>query len=602
VNTPEVVTPAVSCLLIGFRSMMRPIVGLACRLGGVPTPEVLTTQLQEKSFQLHLLDEQQLLLNRVISKIRASLDLETIFRTAAKETCKLLQVERVAVYRFFDDWGGEFVSEFEFAEPSWIDLEKLGKNTVWNDSYLQEHRGGRYRQNQPLVVPDVYRANLSQCHLEVLEQFHIQAYATVPIFIGQRLWGVLAAYQHSQPYQWQETQVKFLMQVATHLGFAVKQAELLAQAEQKAAELQMAYEQQQVLFNLVTQIRETLDLDTLFKTMVRETRKTLQADRVAIFQFDPDSHYDSGRFVAEHVLPAYDSTIATPISDHCFGETYAPYYAQGRMQILGDTDAAGLKDCHREVLQRFQIKAQMVMPLLRGGQLWGLLCVHQCRQPRPWKEREIQFIQRLAVQFSVALDHSELLAQSRTQAAELDQTIAALHQSHAELEKLSHIDALTQVANRRCFNDVLDREWRRLLRTDAPLSLLLFDIDHFKAYNDRYGHLAGDNCLSQVAQAAQSAVKRQSDLLARYGGEEFAVILPNTDPAGAVQIAQDIQQAIAALQIPHSALGDAHHVTVSLGVASVIPSRSLSVTALVDEADKALYQAKDEGRDRVVCR
>lgn len=581
---------------------MQPIVNFACWLGDIPTPKTLRAQLQEQSRHLQLLDQQQHMLNRVISKIRASLDLETIFRTAAKETCKLLQVERVAVYRFFDDWGGEFVSEFEFAEPGWNDLEALGKNTVWNDSYLQEHQGRRYCDNQPLVVTDVYEAGLSQCHLDILAQFHIRAYATVPIFIGQRLWGVLAAYQHSKPYEWQDTQVQFLMQVAAHLGFAVKQAELLVQAEQKAEELQVAYEQQQVLFSLVTEIRETLDLDTLFKTMVRETRKTLQADRVGIFQFDPDSHYNAGQFVAEHVLPGYDSAIATPVNDHCFGENYAVYYEQGRIQVIADIDAAGLKDCHLQVLKQFQVKAQVVMPLLQGGTLWGLLCVHQCSQPRCWKETEIQFIQRLAAQFSVALEHAELLAQSRKQAAELDSAMRDLKQSHASLEKLTRLDALTQVANRRCFDDVLATEWKRIHRTNGYLSLILFDIDHFKIYNDRYGHLAGDTCLFQVAQAAQSVVKRPSDLLARYEGEEFAVILPDTDQAGAVQIAHEIQRAIADLKILHTNLGgEQRFVTISLGVASTIPSKGMSMMALIDEADKALYQAKEQGRNRVVC-
>lgn len=574
------------------------LANFACRAGGMPTPPTLQAQIREQNLQVQIRDEQQRALDRVISKIRASLDLETIFRTTTKETCKLLRVERVAVYRFFEDWGGEFVSDFEFAEPGWNDLGFLGQNTVWNDTYLQEHQGGRYQSNHTLVVADVYAAGLSQCHLDILAQFHIRAYATAPIFIGHKLWGVLAAYQHSQPYDWQEQQIKFLTNVATHLGFAVKQSELLAQTQQKAEELQETYERQQLLFNLVSEIRETLDLDILFKTMVRETRKILKVDRVGIFQFTPDSNYNSGQFVAEHVLPAYDSALATAVHDHCFSEKYAMQYEKGRMQVISDLDTAELQECHRRLLKLFQIKAQMITPLMKGEQLWGLLCVHQCCQPRQWKETEIQFIKQLAAQFSVALGQAELLAQYRLQAIELDKAMQELRQSNFKLEQLTVIDSLTQVANRRRFDEVLGKEVNHRLRTESYLSLIMFDIDYFKTYNDHYGHLAGDACLSKIAKAAQSVVKRPTDLLARYGGEEFAVILPDTNASGAIQVAQAIQAAVSNLQITYSSnSNEGNWVTISLGITSQIPTPDLSVETFIAEADKALYQAKEQGRN-----
>ncbi|WP_432813608.1 sensor domain-containing diguanylate cyclase [Pantanalinema sp. GBBB05] len=580
-----------------FSSLWSVLADFACRAGGMPTPQTLQTQIHEQNLQVQLRDEQQRALDRVISKIRASLDLETIFRTTTKETCKLLRVERVAVYRFFENWGGEFVSDFEFAEPGWNDLGFLGQNTVWNDTYLQEHQGGRYQSNHTLVVADVYAAGLSQCHLDILAQFHIRAYATAPIFIGHKLWGVLAAYQHSQPYDWQEQQIKFLTNVATHLGFAVKQSELLAQTQQKAEELQETYERQQLLFNLVSEIRETLDLDILFKTMVRETRKILKVDRVGIFQFAPDSNYHSGQFVAEHVLPAYDSALATAVYDHCFSEKYAMQYEQGRMQVIADLDTAELQECHRRLLKLFQIKAQIITPLMKGERLWGLLCVHQCCQPRQWKETEIQFIKQLAAQFSVALGQAELVAQYRLQATELDKAMQELRQSNFKLEQLTIIDPLTQVANRRRFNEVLDKEVKHQHRTDSYLSLILFDIDYFKAYNDYHGHLAGDACLSKIAKAVQSVVKRPTDLLARYGGEEFAVILPDTNASGAIQVAREIQMAVSNLQITCDHSHEGNGVTISLGITSQIPTPDLSVETLIAEADKALYQAKEQGRN-----
>lgn len=591
---------------ISLHSVIRRITKLTadviCKLLGQPSLSDLEAQLYNKSLQIQQIEDQQKALYRVINKIRASLDLETIFRTTSKEMCRLLQIERVAVYRFSEDWGGEFVSDFEFAEPGWDEAQKFAENTVWNDSYLQQHQGGRYRNNEALTVADIYEAGLSPCHVEVLEQFYIRAYATVPIFIGKQLWGILAAYQHSQPHQWKEIEVKFLSQVATQLGFAVKQAELLAHAKQQATELYKANGQQEILFNLVTEIRESLNINTLFKTTVREVRKALRADRVAIFQFDLQSNYNSGEFVAENVLPAYNCAIAFKVNDHCFGTKYAAVYQQGRMQVLSDIYQAGLEDCHLQVLEQFQIKAQIIVPLLKGKILWGLLCVHQCHSTRKWEKTEIQFVSQLATQFSVALEHSELLEQFRSQTDQLMQANCALEQANFQLEKLSKLDALTQIANRRYFDEVLEQEWNRLRRSQEYLSLILFDIDRFKDYNDYYGHPAGDECLVQVARAAQSVLKRSTDLLARYGGEEFAVILPNTDQAGAIRITELIRDAIQELKILHvNQNSQQFYVTVSLGVASQIPQSDSSAQGLIHAADKALYKAKEAGRNRWIC-
>ncbi|MEH1789084.1 MAG: diguanylate cyclase [Nostoc sp.] len=589
-------------LYIIVQKILKLFAHLLCKLLGQPSVSDLETQLHEKYVQIQQLEEQERALYRVISKIRASLELEKIFRTATKETCKLLRIERIAVYRFDENWGGEFVSEFEFAEPGWDDVDTLGKNTVWNDSYLQEHQGGRYRNNETLVVSDVYAIGLSQCHLEILEQFHIRAYATAPIFVGKKLWGVLAAYQHSQPHEWKKLEIQFLSQIATQLGFAVKQAEFLAQAEQKAAELHKANEQQDILFNLVAEIRESLNLDTLFKTTAREIRKALRTDRVSIFRFYPESNYTSGEFVSENVLPDYDSTIAIKVKDDCFGEKYAVAYHQGRIQVLSDVYQVGLKDCHLQLLEQFQIKAQIVVPLMKGKTLWGLLCVHQCRCSREWKTPEIQFIRQLAAQFNVALEHSELLEQSHSQAHQLAQANHALELANSQLEKLSKLDGLTQIANRYCFDEFLEQEWNRLRQTENYLSLVLFDIDYFKGYNDSYGHLVGDECLIQVARAAQAVLKRPTDLLARYGGEEFIVILPNTNELGAIKVTKLIQKSIQQLNIPHrNQKNFQSFLTVSLGVAIQKPTAKSSPQDLINAADKALYKAKEQGRNRWVC-
>lgn len=598
-------SPVQIALPVSFKMLFpiaRRIANFACQVSGIPNINQLEAKLHDREAALAQMEKQQKALYRVISKIRASLDLETIFRNTTQETCKLLRVERIAVYRFFEDWGGEFLGNFEFAEIGWDELEISGRNTVWNDSHLQEHQGGRYRTNETLVVSDVYAAGLSPCHLEILEQFHIRAYATAPIFIGQKLWGVLAAYQHSQPREWQALEVQFLSQVATQLGFAVKQAELLSQTKQKAEDLRAANEQQQILLNSIAEIRESLDIDTLFQTTVREVRRIMGADRVGIFKFDEDADYQSGEFVAENILPEFNPAIAIKVRDPCFAERYIADYQQGHIQVVSDVSQAGFKACHLEILEQFQIKAKIVVPLVKRSVLWGLLCINQCGRPRYWKLAEVQFAKQLAAQFSVALNHAELLVQSRSQAEQLTQVIQALQQSNEKLEVLTNLDALTQVGNRRFFDEVLEKEWHRLKRMQSHLSLILFDIDNFKSYNDRYGHPSGDECLIQIARASQGVLQRPADVLTRYGGEEFAAILPETNGEGAIQVAQLIQNAIKQLKIPNAGFWEERpFVTVSLGIISEIPTEQKSVQDLIDRADAALYEAKARGRDTWVC-
>lgn len=177
---------------------------------------------------------------------------------------------------------------------------------------------------------------------------------------------------------------------------------------------------------------------------------------------------------------------------------------------------------------------------------------------------------------------------------------AALEEANKKLQRLAHIDGLTQVANRRSFDETLEREWKRCFREQQPLSLILCDVDYFKQYNDYYGHLQGDECLKQVAKAITQAVKRQTDLVARYGGEEFVVILPNTNLDGALQVAQFIQDEIRQLQIPHLKSEVSQFITFSLGISTIIPSNLVDSSTLVNRADQALYQAKQQGRDRII--
>lgn len=167
---------------------------------------------------------------------------------------------------------------------------------------------------------------------------------------------------------------------------------------------------------------------------------------------------------------------------------------------------------------------------------------------------------------------------------------------------LASFDGLTQVANRRRLDEYLDQQWRQMAREFSPLSIILCDIDCFKQYNDTYGHLAGDDCLCQIAQALAQILKRPSDLLARYGGEEFVALLPKTDLRGALVVARQMMSVVEALHIPHAQSSVAPIVSLSIGVASTLPELGHTPHSLLDDADHHLYQAKQQGRARVVYR
>ncbi|NEO53164.1 MAG: PAS domain S-box protein [Okeania sp. SIO3B5] len=217
---------------------------------------------------------------------------------------------------------------------------------------------------------------------------------------------------------------------------------------------------------------------------------------------------------------------------------------------------------------------------------WGVLVAHNCSEKRQWKKWEINLLYQLRIQLEIAIQQSELYQQ--------------LQNANQELYQLATLDGLTKIANRRCFDRYLEREWLRIGREKKTLSLIMCDIDFFKKYNDTYGHQKGDECLQQVAKAISKVVKRPTDLVARYGGEEFAIILPNTNLEGAIHIANIVQQEVYKLQIPHRNSPTYQQVTLSLGVSSIIPFPEATYKSLIAGADRALYQAKQKGRNQVI--
>ena len=212
-----------------------------------------------------------------------------------------------------------------------------------------------------------------------------------------------------------------------------------------------------------------------------------------------------------------------------------------------------------------------------------MLIAYNTNKTRKWQDWELKFLQRLTTQVAIAIQQSQICCQLQT--------------ANQKLQQLAILDGLTNIANRRYFDLVLENEWQRLTREKQPLSLILCDVDHFKLYNDTYGHQQGDRCLRKIAKILKKSTRRPADLPARYGGEEFAIILPNTDAEGALFIAENIARKLAKKQLPHKTSSVNHYVTCSMGISTIIPSTQASFKTIIEAADRLLYQAKGSGRN-----
>nr|WP_228038539.1 diguanylate cyclase [Nodosilinea sp. LEGE 06152] len=349
------------------------------------------------------------------------------------------------------------------------------------------------------------------------------------------------------------------------------------------AEIKLQSQRERLVAEIAQRIRHLLDLDSILAQTVTSVQAFIEADRVIVIQCGADM---SGEVIQESCAEAYPPMLGWSLRDPwSVGEKFLAHYRAGRGLAVENIYTQNLPPSQLAFLEYFQIQAEIVVPLLEDQTLWGLLIAHQCRSPRAWRTPDVRLLQNLATQVGIAIQQAKMHRE--------------LTLANQRLKRMAYLDGLTQVANRRRFEQYLDREWRRMSRENGPLSLIMADIDSFKGFNDRYGHQAGDNCLRLVARLLTRAAKRPGDLVARYGGEEFVLVLPNTDLKGAETVAEDIRLLVRSHRIAHEGSAVAKIVTMSFGVASALPASDGSPAQLVKRADDALYSAKHQGRDQV---
>jgi diguanylate cyclase (GGDEF)-like protein len=356
----------------------------------------------------------------------------------------------------------------------------------------------------------------------------------------------------------------------------IAKAILYALERKKARrQLQVQIERERLMARIVEEIRQSLDLSVILQTTVDEVRKFLQADQVAIYRcYSPTVSRILVAAPSSSLLSSGDRRYGSQQGNDSNGEPTEPIPCQTINSFcqfpMGQvTLGPRAKD------------GALIVPIRsknphQEDRLWGQLVVRVGDQQRSWLPWEIEFLYHLSSQVAIAIQQSALFAQ---------------------VHYLANMDGLTGIGNRRYLDNFLEQQWQKLAQRHQYLSLVLCDIDFFKQYNDTYGHLRGDECLKQVAKLIEKVIRRDTDLAARYGGEEFALVLPQTNSQGCRDLVAHLQAIFKQAQIPHRGSLIKPYLTLSIGSTTMVPSQNLMPKELIDRADRALFKAKQAGRN-----
>ncbi|KAF3887934.1 MULTISPECIES: GAF domain-containing protein [Nostocales] len=403
--------------------------------------------------------EQEQLVARITQKINQSLNLDNLLRLGTAEIRSFLKCDRVGVYRFNEDWTGEFIAESvgagwisivdeqsrdnrlkgKLTEYSHCNVKSLSPVTPSNpDTYLRDTKGGKYTRGERFTqVNDIYAMGYSPCYLEVLEKYQCRAYIVVPLFVDGRLWGLLSAYQNSNIRIWQEWEINFMLQLSLPLSMAVQQMEAQLKIEESSRQIAKSAAREQALARITTRLSRTMDLEaifrlsgqgrenlagerieTIFKIATQETRQMLNCSRVALYQFHPNW---SGRFVAESTASGWNRLleIIPIIEDTFLQETQGGRYKDNDTLVVNDIYTTGHASCHVELLEQMEARAYMIVPVFAGDLLWGLLGAYQNDKPRVWEKGELSSLIQVGIQVGIALKQVKYLEEVRQQSERL---------------------------------------------------------------------------------------------------------------------------------------------------------------------------------------
>ncbi|MDJ0747140.1 MAG: GAF domain-containing protein [Xenococcaceae cyanobacterium MO_167.B27] len=411
-------------------------------------------EIESQVKQQEKIAQQERAIAKLNQKIQQSQDLRDIFRSATNEVRQLLECDRVVVYQFKEDWSGEVLAES--MSSGWVSVMQLQEtdeelystemnasstctlkylestSALDNDTYFKLNQGGDYSKGKKFqVVNDVYSAGFSPCYLQSLEKYQAKAYIIVPIFQNAKLWGLFAVYQNSGARKWEANELNLLLRIVPQLGIAIEQAELLAQIQTNNQELARRSERESAIIQFSSRLmtrfaglmQKNSNPKTIMQFAINELRRVLEADRVTIYHFAPDW---SGKFVVESVGAGWSKILGTELAqvkDSYIQQTQGGRYIRRESLQVNDIYQVEQNDFPIVLLEEWQTKAYLLVPIFKGEKLWGLLGIYQNDTPRQWDSSEQAIVEQVATNIGVTLQVGEYFTKLRSQEEQLSKLV-----------------------------------------------------------------------------------------------------------------------------------------------------------------------------------
>ncbi len=340
-----------------------------------------------------------------IHYIRQSITKEDILKASVREVRRVLNCDRVVVYSMNQDNYGMIVAESVAA--GWTRAEgKVIKDPCFQTKYLDKYRNGRVR-----AWSNIYESGFTSCYIEQLEQLEVKANLVTPIVNEGKLFGLLVAHQCSNTRQWQQPEIRWVTDIATQVGFALDNAQVLADAKRLRQQREDESKWTDYFTDVIHHIRHSLKTEDILQTSVREVRRILNCDRVVLYSLNQNLRY--GTVIEESVSPGWTRALGKKIDDPCFEPTYREKYLDGRARAWNNIRESSMSQCYIEQLEKLEVKANLVTPVINEGKLFGLLVAHQCSNTRQWQQPEIRWMTEIATQVGFALDNAQVLADAK---------------------------------------------------------------------------------------------------------------------------------------------------------------------------------------------
>ena len=347
------------------------------------------------------------LLNEIVGHLRQSLQEEDIFNIAVEKIRQGLNCDRVVVYSLDRDSYG--VVRAESVASGWMrSLGLVMEDPCFASKYLEAYSQGRVK-----AINNIHEAGLTECYLEQLEKLEVKANLVTPIIFKNQLFGLLIAHQCSEPRSWEQKEIRWLQQVAEQVGFALDNAKLSEEQQNLLKRLETEAHWNQLFSDTVGYIRQSLKVEDILSATVEQVRQILKCDRVVVYSLNENNY---GMIIEESVGVGWTRVLGKTMEDPCFAVDYIKKYADGRVKVTDNIYETNMTDCYLEQLEKLEVKANLVTPILHKNKLFGLLIAHQCSEPRSWQQYEIRWLTQIAKQVGFALDNAEILKQSQNQA------------------------------------------------------------------------------------------------------------------------------------------------------------------------------------------